>query len=93
MDGVNVYLALNAYDVPDTTSIVPVFQAIYGGYYFAMGSEFFADDLLSGNGDGDVFAAKVTQQYMLGSQLGITCTTISLSFVSLPFLFLLVFTY
>ena len=43
------------------------FPAIYGGYTTGCGSEFFQDDL---NGNGDVFAAKIAQQFLMGAQMG-----------------------
>jgi len=58
MQGVNMFLTLTAFagDFAGGTHIVPAFPAIYGGYVFTMGSEFFQEDLLA---DPDVFAAKL----------------------------------
>jgi hypothetical protein len=43
---------------PGNSKIVPVFPSIYGGYYIAMGAEFYQQDFLNPND----FAAKITEQ-------------------------------
>ena len=69
MDGVNVYLTLVAFGRPPVGAqrIVPVFPAIYGGYYVGAGAIFHTTDLRP---DPDVFAAKVALQFTFGAQIG-----------------------
>jgi hypothetical protein len=76
MDGVNLFLTLVGFqggDPPSAPSpvsartIVPAFQAVYGGYVLAVGAEFFRQDLTP---DPDVFAAKVAVQFSFGAQMG-----------------------
>jgi len=76
MGGVNLFLTLVGFargdppSLPPTGSlrtIVPAFQAVYGGYVLPVGAEFFQEDLVP---DPDVFAAKIAVQYIFGAQLG-----------------------
>jgi len=69
MDGINLYLSLVGFASPFSGSshIVNVFNAVYGGFYLAVGAKFFAQDLeLNPN----VFSAKVAKQFTFGAQLG-----------------------
>ena len=50
-----------------SSRIVPAFNAIYGGYYIGMGAIFDVGDLIP---NPDAFAAKITEQFVLGAQLG-----------------------
>ena len=56
------------FSTASASRVVPAFPAVYGGYVYSAGAEFFADDLT--NGDGDVFAARLAQQLRFGAQLG-----------------------
>ena len=76
MDGVQLFLTLVGFkrgDPPSSPSprsartIVPAFQAIYGGYVLPVGSEFFQQDLVP---DPDVFASKLATQFGFGAQMG-----------------------
>lgn len=53
---------------------MPSFSAVYGGYYTAAGAEFFQADFESSEdgsvSPGDVFAARLTTQFLTGAQLG-----------------------
>jgi hypothetical protein len=64
LSGVNMYLTLQAFgeSFAGSTRIVPIFGAVYGGYYLAMGAEFFRNDF----DDPDVFAAKIAKQFTFG---------------------------
>jgi hypothetical protein len=50
-----------------STSLVPVFPSIYGGYAVSMGAEFFVSDF---DPQPDVFTAKCAQMYVSGAQIG-----------------------
>jgi hypothetical protein len=74
--GIDLFLTLvgfGAGDLPPVSpdhsgaTIVPAFQAVYGGYVIPMGAEFFRQDF---SPNPDVFAAKVAVQYVFGAQLG-----------------------
>ena len=74
--GIDLFLTLvgfSAGDLPPVSpdhsgsTIVPAFQAVYGGYVTPMGAEFFQQDF---SPNPDVFAAKVAVQYVFGAQLG-----------------------
>jgi hypothetical protein len=69
MDGINVFLTLVGFDTPPAGAqrAVPVFPAIYGGYYIAMGAEFFQQDLVP---NPDVFSAKIAHMFLFGAQMG-----------------------
>ena len=71
MDGINVFLTLVGFgsaDFAGASRIVPVFPSIYGGYYVAMGAEFFQEDLTGPTPD--VFSAKIAKQFLFGAQMG-----------------------
>lgn len=69
MDGVNVFLTLVGFSgaFVGPSHIVPVFQAIYGGYFLAAGAEYFTTDFAP---DPDVFASKLAKQFTFGAQMG-----------------------
>jgi hypothetical protein len=69
MNGINIYLSLVAFMGPiiGPSRIVPVFPAVYGGYYLSMGSIFYQEDLTR---NPDSFSAKIAQQFSFGAQLG-----------------------
>ena len=56
--GVDIFLTLVGFDnnfASSTQRIVPAFPAVYGGYVYSAGAEFFAQDM---DGDGDVSQGK-----------------------------------
>ena len=71
MQMLNGYLTLTALQHPvvgDTDVLVPVFPAVYGGYYTGFGAIFTVDDLQN-NADGG-FATTLAAQFVYGAQLG-----------------------
>ena len=70
MGDLNVFLTLVGFssDIAGASRGVPAFPALYGGYYLAMGAEFFTTDFAPGNAD--VFSAKVGRMFAFGAQLG-----------------------
>eukprot|EP01064_Diplonema_japonicum_P011219 TRINITY_DN18489_c2_g1_i2.p1 TRINITY_DN18489_c2_g1~~TRINITY_DN18489_c2_g1_i2.p1 ORF type:complete len:866 (+),score=204.82 TRINITY_DN18489_c2_g1_i2:107-2704(+) len=70
MDGVTIYLTLVGYSsapFEGERKLVNAFGAIYGGYYYSMGAEFFQQDFTP---NPDVFSAKLAKMLLFGSQLG-----------------------
>eukprot|EP01059_Diplonema_ambulator_P003324 TRINITY_DN129_c2_g1_i1.p1 TRINITY_DN129_c2_g1~~TRINITY_DN129_c2_g1_i1.p1 ORF type:complete len:873 (+),score=189.57 TRINITY_DN129_c2_g1_i1:280-2619(+) len=70
MEGVTIYLTLVGYSqAPFVGSrhIVNTFGAIYGGYYYSMGAEFFQQDFAP---NPNVFSSKIAKMLLYGSQLG-----------------------
>lgn len=72
MAGIDLYLTLVAFGSGNLSpgsgdTIVPAFQAVYGGYTMSMGAEFFQNDF---DPNPDVFAAKIAIQFLFGAQMG-----------------------
>ena len=76
MQGVQLFLTLVGFErgephfypsLGSAETIVPAFQAIYGGYVLAVGAEFFREDLVP---DPNVFASKIAAQFSFGAQMG-----------------------
>jgi hypothetical protein len=69
MGDLNVFLTLVGFssDIGGASRGVPAFPALYGGYYLAMGAEFFTTDFAPSP---DVFSAKVGRMFAFGAQLG-----------------------
>ena len=69
MGDLNVFLTLVGFssDIAGASRGVPAFPALYGGFYIAMGAEFFTTDFTPMP---DVFSAKVARMFLFGAQLG-----------------------
>eukprot|EP01061_Rhynchopus_euleeides_P041274 TRINITY_DN7162_c0_g1_i2.p1 TRINITY_DN7162_c0_g1~~TRINITY_DN7162_c0_g1_i2.p1 ORF type:complete len:906 (+),score=269.64 TRINITY_DN7162_c0_g1_i2:50-2719(+) len=70
MDVMTVYLTLVGYATAPFVgerSIANVFNAIYGGYYYGMGAEFYTTDFVP---NPDVFSSKIAKQLLYGGLMG-----------------------
>ena len=70
MDVMTVYLTLVGFTVAPfegERQIVNIFNAIYGGYYYQMGSMFYQTDFVPSP---DVFSSKIAKQFLYGGLLG-----------------------